>query len=55
MSMEKHKISDFKYDNHERCCRLCMEIFKMRQKQIRITEKIENQLKGIGIEVKKLI
>ena len=50
--MDVLKISEINYDNHIRCCRVCMEIFQIGQKFIIITENIEKLLEGVGIEVK---
>lgn len=45
------KISEIKYENHERRCRICMEMFKARQKRIKITKNIESLFADLGLEV----
>lgn len=50
--MEVLIISEINYDNHERCCRVCMKMLKVGQKFVIITENIEKSLEKFGIEVK---
>lgn len=51
LNIEGLKLSEIKYENHERRCRVCMDMFKARQKRIRITQIIDNLLKDVGLEV----